>query len=465
MRPARGPGSSCASRSRCRVPKALRLVKGSHIVVRKLFEHDHAYIFQNPDKRIIFAIPYEGDFTLIGTTDVEHLGRPGDARIDDGEIALPVRRRRAATSRSRSCRPTWCGATAGVRPLLDDDAGDASAVTRDYLLELDDDAAPLLSVWGGKITTFRKLAEEAAERCSTRVRCGARRAARGPQGAFLPGGDLSAWIGAPRATRHRLRALRASARAAPSRAAAPRCAHRCARCYGARVERLLDGGSLGAEVAPGLYEAELRYLREHEWARTADDVLWRRTKLGLHLSAAERERVAAWWADATGARRGECDAADGRLHGTDARRHRAAGRRRDLSVPARPALAAARGDGAARRHAGRQDHADAADGRARRAEQGPRARRRPRRDRHAGARAQRRDGLPAVHQLPVDDGGRQHRVAAEAARRSTGRSRARARAGRQAAHRALPAAAAGRAVGRPAAARRAGARAGQGRRR
>ena len=143
--------------------RSLRLVKGSHIVVPRLFDHDHAYIFQNPDKRIIFAIPYEGDFTLIGTTDVELRRRPGEARIDADEIAylceqasryfsaadrpgrrgLELLRRAPAARRRRRATP--------------------SAVTRDYLLELDTAAAPLLSVWGGKITTFRKLAEEAAD--------------------------------------------------------------------------------------------------------------------------------------------------------------------------------------------------------------------------------------------------------------------------------------------------------------
>jgi glycerol-3-phosphate dehydrogenase len=142
--------------------KALRLVKGSHIVVPKLFDHDHAYIFQNPDKRIIFAIPYEGDFTLIGTTDVEHRGPVGAARIDAAETAYLCEQ--ASRYFERAVRPddvVW--SYSGVRPLLEDEAGDPSAVTRDYQLDLDDEQAPLLTVWGGKITTFRKLAEEAAD--------------------------------------------------------------------------------------------------------------------------------------------------------------------------------------------------------------------------------------------------------------------------------------------------------------
>ncbi len=185
----------------------------------------------------------------------------------------------------------------GVRPLLDDDTADASAVTRDYLLELDDHAAPLLSVWGGKITTFRKLAEEAADALAGAMRASdAASRLRGAwtEGTYLPGGDLSAWIGAAvRPDADIARFAQALAERHPQ--LSPALVQRYARCYGARVDRLLGDGTLGAQVAPSLYEAELHYLREHEWARSADDVLWRRTKLGLHLSAAERKAVAQWW--------------------------------------------------------------------------------------------------------------------------------------------------------------------------
>ena len=149
--------------------KSLRLVKGSHIVVPRCFEHDHAYIFQNPDKRIIFAIPYEDDFTLIGTTDVEIQGDPRGARIAPDEIAYLCEQ--ASRYFKKPVLPAdvvW--SYAGVRPLLDDASGDPSAVTRDYLLESQTDAAPLLSVWGGKITTFRKLAEEAADEVGPHAR-------------------------------------------------------------------------------------------------------------------------------------------------------------------------------------------------------------------------------------------------------------------------------------------------------
>ncbi|MGH8797976.1 MAG: glycerol-3-phosphate dehydrogenase, partial [Caldimonas sp.] len=197
--------------------KALRLVKGSHIVVPRLFEHDDAYIFQNPDKRIIFAIPYEGDFTLIGTTDVEHHGPVGEAHIDASEITYLCEQ--ASRYFERPVQPADVVWTySGVRPLLDDESGDPAAVTRDYLLDLDwpaagsprggrapsggggaaprdrDRQAPLLTVWGGKITTFRRLAEEAVDLLARPlgIQSGA-----WTQGASLPGGDLSAWIGKP----------------------------------------------------------------------------------------------------------------------------------------------------------------------------------------------------------------------------------------------------------------------------
>ena len=274
--------------------KSLRLVKGSHIVVKKMFDHPMAYIFQNPDKRIIFAIPYEGDYTLIGTTDVEHHGAIGTARIDDSEIAYLCEQ--ASRYFDKPVTPADVVWTyAGVRPLLDDASGDPSAVTRDYLLDLDTSAAPLLSVWGGKITTFRKLAEEAADMICPALRHGARGWTEGP---YLPGGDLSAYIGAPsRPDTDFERFDQALATRHPWLPAPVRT--RLARCYGARIELLLARArslaDLGHEVAPGLYEAELTYLRQHEWARDASDVLWRRTKLGLHYTAEQRQAVVQWF--------------------------------------------------------------------------------------------------------------------------------------------------------------------------
>jgi glycerol-3-phosphate dehydrogenase len=276
-------------------PKALRLVKGSHIVVKKLFNHDYAYIFQNPDKRIIFAIPYEGDFTLIGTTDLEHLGAIGDARISSDEISYLCEQ--ASRYFERAVTPADVVWTySGVRPLLDDESGDPSAVTRDYSLELDTAQAPLLSVWGGKITTFRKLAEEAADLLAAplQIKRGAWTA-----GATLPGGDLVAKRGAASKARADVvgdftRFVQALAEQHPKIPAA--LCQRLARCYGSRVHTLIGNKGLGTEVTNGLFEAELNYLHDHEWARSADDVLWRRTKLGLHMNAAQRGTVAAWCA-------------------------------------------------------------------------------------------------------------------------------------------------------------------------
>ena len=292
---AAGPwaGQFLSEQAHVPVPKSLRLVKGSHIVVPKMFDHDHAYIFQNPDKRIIFAIPYEGDFTLIGTTDVEHHGAVGEARIDASETAYLCEQ--ASRYFAKPVTPqdvVW--SYAGVRPLLDDESGDPSAVTRDYSLELDTAQAPLLTVWGGKITTFRKLAEEAADLLAAPLAGTAQRGAW-TRGTHLPGGDLSAWIGrAQRPDTDFTCFAQAAALRYPQLPAAV--CHRLARAYGARIETLLEGGELGTEIAPGLFEVEMNYLHDHEWARSADDVLWRRSKLGLHFSAAQRQAVADWCA-------------------------------------------------------------------------------------------------------------------------------------------------------------------------
>jgi glycerol-3-phosphate dehydrogenase len=283
--------------------RGLRLVKGSHIVVPKLFEHDHAYIFQNPDQRIIFAIPYESDFTLIGTTDVEYRGEIGRAQIDDDEIAYLCEQ--ASRYFAKAVQPADVVWTyAGVRPLLDDESASAAKASRDYELELDlgldIDApglanhthSPLLNVWGGKITTFRRLAEEAADILCAQL---GRAAPAWTAKACLPGGDLSAepgYTGQPQADIARL--IERVAREHPQWPA--RMVRRLAHAYGSRVTMLLDSsGAIGPEVAPGLHEGELRYLHAHEWARTVDDVLWRRSKLGLHLDASGREAVAHWW--------------------------------------------------------------------------------------------------------------------------------------------------------------------------
>ena len=289
-------GAARPARGEALATRHLRLVKGSHIVVPRLFAHDHAYIFQNPDKRIIFAIPYQQDFTLIGTTDVELNGDDaGAAQISPEEIDyLCTQASRYFEKPVTPADVVWT--YAGVRPLLDDASGDASAVTRDYMLEpnASADAAPLLSVWGGKITTFRKLAEDAADEVGRLL--GETRPAW-TERAFLAGGDLSAWIGAARRPDDDFERFVVALQSRHGWLD-PQLARRLARSYGARIDQVLgDAGAMadmGAPVAPGLYERELRYLQAQEWAVTGEDVLWRRSKLGLFLTPPERERVDAW---------------------------------------------------------------------------------------------------------------------------------------------------------------------------
>jgi len=289
-------GVARPARGEALATRHLRLVKGSHIVVPRLFAHDHAYIFQNPDKRIIFAIPYQQNFTLIGTTDVELSGDDaGAAQISPQEIDyLCTQASRYFEKPVTPADVVWT--YAGVRPLLDDESGDASAVTRDYMLEANagPDAAPLLSVWGGKITTFRKLAEDAADEVGRLL--GEARPAW-TERAFLAGGDLSAWIGAPRRPDDDFERFVAALQSRHGWLE-PKLARRLARSYGARVDQVLGDArtmaDMGEAVAPGLHARELRYLQAQEWAVSGDDVLWRRSKLGLFLTPPERERVDAW---------------------------------------------------------------------------------------------------------------------------------------------------------------------------
>ncbi|MDY0973714.1 glycerol-3-phosphate dehydrogenase [Massilia sp. CFBP9012] len=275
--------------------RALRLIKGSHIVVPRLFEHSCAYLFQHADGRVVFAIPYEEAFTLVGTTDVDFAGDPGAVAIGEGETHYLC----ALANRyfKRQLEPSdvvW--SYSGVRPLLEDDAGNPAAITRDYFLEHDAGGPPLLSVFGGKITTYRKLAEEAVDWIAPLL-------GKTPTGAWtaqavLPGGDL---FGPQPDSRGVLEFDRWVAALQRRVAWLPKpLALRYARAYGTRVDVLLGGcqalADLGFEVAPGLYEAELRYLMRHEWARSAADVLWRRTKLGLHLRPGVASGIDAWMA-------------------------------------------------------------------------------------------------------------------------------------------------------------------------
>jgi len=259
---------------------AVRLVKGSHIVLPQLYEGEHAFLLQNDDRRVVFMIPYEERYTLVGTTDepVTEAARPAATAQEVDYLCRAVNRYLARPVNPQQL--VWC--YAGVRPLYDDGSSDPSAVTRDYTLRLDDgpDVAPVLSVFGGKITTYRRLAEQALEKLARHFP-GMKRA--WTMIAPLPGSDFGAdgraaareqlFARHPRIERETLRGI--------------------FRRHGTRAAEVIGDGDLGEHFGAGLHEREVNYLVEREWARSAEDVLWRRTKTGLHMTAAQRARVAA----------------------------------------------------------------------------------------------------------------------------------------------------------------------------
>ena len=255
----------------------VRLVKGSHIVVPRLFDGDHAYIFQQPDRRIVFAIPYEGEFTEIGTTDIS-VERPEDAVCSDEEVAyLCDAVNRYFTKQVSPADLVW--KWSGVRPLHDDGAAKAQAVTRDYVLELDEGGAPLLSVFGGKITTARALAEEAMTKLAPKLGIAPQPMTRAR---VFPGGAIPEF---PR--------FLAQVRACWPFLGEAR-SLRMAHAYGERLHEMLrDVSDLGPDLGGGLTEIEVRWMRDREWARTAEDVLWRRSKIGLHVTPEAERRIAA----------------------------------------------------------------------------------------------------------------------------------------------------------------------------
>jgi glycerol-3-phosphate dehydrogenase len=266
----------------------VRLVQGSHIVVRKKFEHDRAYIFQNADGRIIFAIPYQDDFTLIGTTDRDFEGDPHNVAISEGETEYLCR---AASEYFADPveREDVVWAYSGVRPLFDDGASKAQVATRDYVLKEDEhEGAPLINIFGGKITTYRRLSESMLSKIEAHL---GRKGPAWTRGATLPGGDFPE--------------TGYEAQVASLKKSYPflddALARRLTRLYGTRAAILLGSAEnitdLGRRFGDDLHAAEIDYLMDREWAVSAEDVLWRRTKLGLKIGKDEAEALAAYMAE------------------------------------------------------------------------------------------------------------------------------------------------------------------------
>lgn len=267
----------------------VRLVRGSHIVVPRLYEHDRAYLFQNDDGRIFFSIPYEREFTLIGTTDEDHQGPLDHVSITDAEVNYLCQAAKQYFHQSPTPRDVvW--SYSGVRPLYDDGASVAHEATRDYVLKIDGGSAstpaPLLNVFGGKITTYRKLAETCLTKLATVL---LKRNMHWTARAFLPGGDFK--VGGQADLAAKLQEHYTFIDTA--------WAERLIQAYGTRAWNVLGDAKqrsdLGEDFGATLSEREVRYLIDVEWARTAEDILWRRSKRGLHLNDAEKNRLVDWF--------------------------------------------------------------------------------------------------------------------------------------------------------------------------
>ncbi|MFD2165043.1 glycerol-3-phosphate dehydrogenase [Thalassotalea euphylliae] len=264
----------------------VRLVKGSHFVVPKIHNDDHAYILQNEDNRIVFVLPFEQDFSLVGTTDVDFSGDPSDAEISHEEIDYLIEISNSYF-KTQISRDDIVHTYAGIRPLLQDEAEDAKAVTRDYTIELvTKKHAPLVNIYGGKITTYRTLAEAAVDKLTAlfpNMKPAWTKAAALPGGNFHSRDALSAklaeefpWL--PHALRQRF-----------------------VRSYGTYTSKILENCNcledLGKDFGAGLYQKELCYLMNHEWAKGVDDIIWRRTKLGLRLTEQQKNELTKYLAE------------------------------------------------------------------------------------------------------------------------------------------------------------------------
>ncbi len=264
----------------------IRMVKGSHIIVDELFDHQRCYIFQNEDGRIIFAIPYENDFTLIGTTDVDFHGDPGKVEISEEETRYLCQAANEYFQKQLTEKDV-VSSYSGIRPLFDDGKSDAKAATRDYVLKVDgaDDEPPLLSIYGGKITTYRKLAESVLRKLKPYF---SSMESDWTETAALPGGDFE-----PDDYHGQIKKLCTVCPVINEKHAT-----RLIRYYGTRafdiVADIKETSQLGIHFGGDLYACEVQYLMRNEWARTADDVLWRRSNMGLYLKEDEKEKLDTW---------------------------------------------------------------------------------------------------------------------------------------------------------------------------
>ena len=264
--------------------RPVRLVKGSHLVTRRLFEGEQAYIFQGPDSRIVFAIPYERDFTLVGTTEVQHAAmkeRPTVSADEQDYLLEFASHYMAKPLSAQDIVSTY----AGVRPLLDEAGKKSSEVSREYVLDLDKSGAPMLTVYGGKLTTYRTLSRKSVSKLQAALG-GSRRP--WTANSYLPGGDIenADFDRFEDEARRRYAWLDEIL------------LNRLLRAYGTRIEKVLGpaqrASDLGRDFGAGLHEAEVEYLLRHEFAATTDDILWRRSKLGLRLDTAKVRSLDRW---------------------------------------------------------------------------------------------------------------------------------------------------------------------------
>ncbi len=284
---------------RNKVEHGVRLVKGSHIVVNKLFDHEYTYIFQNADNRVLFAVPYEQNYTLLGTTDIEVTGDPAAVEVEQREIDYICEAVSSYFKKPvKSEDVVW--SYTGVRPLFDDAAANASKVTRDYVIHLSESGPPLVSIFGGKITTFRKLSEEVVDMILPRLPEFSK--PEFSKSELGNGGSLKAWTASSTLPGGDIPNADYDAFVKAKQAQFPWIPDDLlggyTRNYGTMIDSLLGEAKsvadLGVHFGGDLYEAEVRHLMSNEWARCADDILWRRTRKGLHVPEGTASKLDSW---------------------------------------------------------------------------------------------------------------------------------------------------------------------------